>query len=431
MTSDPILELARHQFAILSIETTGISPRHGDQLVEIAIHTVNWNGEILDCYETLVHPEMEMSGFQIHGISDIMVKNAPTIQEIIPDLLSRINEKTIVAHDLDFILQFLQPALNLYISKLNGICTLKLSNRISPDSGLRRLEQICTFYDIDFSVLHSAKADSLATAKLFSILKNLFLQQFEPDIFVKDFLPVIQIENCPAERNHFMKRNEAKSIANIQTTKLYKILNRLTSSSGDTVPIKQYLNILDRALADRILTEREIISLIDLAENYKLSKEQVIEIHEEYLRKLIRIYLLDEILTSSEMDDLHLVAELLCILPKELHLLIAYEKTKIAITTPEQQHEFKSLQGKKVCFSGHLSCKINGKKIGRELAQQLVKERGLLIKRVVSKNVDYLIIAEAENFSGKGRKNRKAMEYHVNVIDEKIFWEMIGVQVDQ
>ncbi len=430
MTSDPILELYNHQFAIISLETTGISPQHGDHLIELAIQTVNWNGELLNSYETLIHPGIDVEGFQIHGITDDMVKNAPAISEIVPDILSRLNGKTLVAHDLDFALRFLEPALNGNIQKLKGICTLKLFNLVSPDSGLRRLEQLCTYYDIDFSVRHSAKSDSIAIAKLFSILKNLFSQQFELETFMADFLHLTNIEDCPRERNLFIKRKEAKNIATIQKTKLYDLLNRLTSNAGDSVPVRQYLNVLDRALADRILEEKEIISLVDLAKDYKLSKDQVMEIHEEYLRKLIRIYLLDEILTNVEMDDLNLVSELLCILPKELDLLIKYERTKIPITTPGVQKQLKTLAGKSVCFSGHLNCKINGNRIDRDLAQQLVKERGLIVKRVVSKNVDYLITAHSEQFSGKGRKNRKAMEYHVNVIDEKIFWEMIGVQVD-
>jgi len=430
MTIDPILELYNHQFAIISLETTGISPQHGDRLVELAIQTVNWNGELLDSYETLVHPGTDVEGFQIHGITDDMVKNAPSISEIAPDILSRLNGKTIVAHDLDFTIRFLKPALNGEIVDLKGVCTLKLANLVAPDSGLRRLEQLCNYYDIDFSVRHSAQSDSLATAKLFSILKNLYSQQFELEKFAEDFLHVMQIENCPNERNIFIKRKEAKNIANIQKTRLYDLLNRLTSNAGDSVPVRQYLNVLDRALADRILTEKEIVSLVDLASDYKLSKDQVMEIHEEYLRKLIRIYLLDEILTNAEMEDLYLVSELLCILPKELDLLIKYERTKIPITTPSVQKQLKSLTGKSVCFSGHLSCKINRQRIDSELAQQLVKERGLIVKRVVSKNVDYLITAHAAQFSGKGRKNRKAMEYKVNVMDEKIFWKMIGVQVD-
>ncbi|MCY1635231.1 exonuclease domain-containing protein [Marinifilum sp. D737] len=430
MTNDPILELYNHQFAIISLETTGISPQHGDHLVELAIQTVNWNGELLDSYETLVHPGKDIEGFQIHGITDDMVKNAPSASEIVPDILSRLNGKTLVAHDFDFAVRFLEPILNGNMPKLEGICTLKLFDLVAPDSGLRRLEQLCTYYDIEFSVRHSAKSDSLATAKLFSILKNLYAQQNEIEDFVENFLHLTKIEDCPKERNIFMKRKEAKNIANIQKNKLYDLLNRLTSSAGDSVPVRQYLNVLDRALADRILEEKEIFSLVDLATDYKLSKEQVMEIHEEYLRKLIRIYLLDEILTNAEMDDLHLVSDLLCILPKELDLLIKYERTKIPITTPGVQKQLKSLTGKSVCFSGHLNCKINGQRIDRELAQQLVKERGLIVKRVVSKNVDYLITAHAEQFSGKGRKNRKAMEYHVNVIDEKIFWEMIGVVVD-
>ncbi|WP_372751372.1 exonuclease domain-containing protein [Labilibaculum sp.] len=430
MTSDPILELYNHQFAIISLETTGISPKHGDHLVELAIQTVNWNGELLDSYETLVHLGKDMEGFHIHGITNEMVKNAPSISEIIPDILFRLNGKTLVAHDLNFVLRFLEPALKGQVENLQGICTLQLYNLVAPDSGLRRLEQLCNYYDIDISEHNTAKSNSLATAKLFSILKNLYAQQFELETFIENFLKVTQIEDCPHERNIFMKRKEARNIANIHKTKLYDLLNRLTSNAGDSIPVRQYLNVLDRALADRILNEKEISSLIDLASDFKLSKQQVMEIHEEYLRKLIRIYLLDEILTKLEMEDLNLVADLLCILPKELNLLIEYERTKIPITTPAIQKQLKSLLGKNVCFSGHLDCKINGKRIDCELAQQLVKERGLNVKRVVSKNVDYLVTAHAEQFSGKGRKNRKAMEYHVNVMDERIFWEMIGVQVD-
>lgn len=430
MTNDPIFELYNQQFAILSIETTGISPKRGDHLVELAIQTVNWNGELLDTYESLIHPGKDVEGFQIHGITDEMVKNAPSASDLIPDILSRLNGKTLVAHDLDFVVRFLEPLLSNNEIQLKGICTLKLFNLVTPDSGLRRLEQICSYYDIDFMHRDTAKSNSLATAKLFSILKNLFAQENDIEQFVTNFLHPIQINNCPNKRNLFLKRKEAKNIANIQKTKLYDLLNRLTSSVGDSVPVRQYLNVLDRALADRILEEKEIFSLVELANSYNLSKEQVMEIHEEYLRKLIRIYLLDEIITNTELDDLHLVSELLCILPKELDLLIEYERTKIPITTPGMQKQLKSLKGKSVCFSGHLNCKINGKRIDRELAQQLVKERGLILKRVVSKNVDYLITAQSEQFSSKGRKNRKAMEYHVNVMDEKIFWEMIGVVVD-
>lgn len=430
MTNDPIFELYNQQFAILSIETTGISPKRGDHLVELAIQTVNWNGELLDTYESLIHPGKDVEGFQIHGITDEMVKNAPSASDLIPDILSRLNGKTLVAHDLDFVVRFLEPLLSNNEIQLKGICTLKLFNLVTPDSGLRRLEQICSYYDIDFMHRDTAKSNSLATAKLFSILKNLFAQENDIEQFVTNFLHPIQINNCPNKRNLYLKRKEAKNIANIQKTKLYDLLNRLTSSVGDSVPVRQYLNVLDRALADRILEEKEIFSLVELANSYNLSKEQVMEIHEEYLRKLIRIYLLDEIITNTELDDLHLVSELLCILPKELDLLIEYERTKIPITTPGMQKQLKSLKGKSVCFSGHLNCKINGKRIDRELAQQLVKERGLILKRVVSKNVDYLITAQSEQFSSKGRKNRKAMEYHVNVMDEKIFWEMIGVVVD-
>ena len=49
------------QFAILDIRTTGFSPKRGDKIVEIAIITIDLQGNIIEKYETLINPNREVS----------------------------------------------------------------------------------------------------------------------------------------------------------------------------------------------------------------------------------------------------------------------------------------------------------------------------------------------------------------------------------
>ena len=79
------------QFAILDLETTGFSPKRGDKIVEIAIITVDLQGNIIEKYETLVNPNREVSASHIHKITAEMVKNAPYIEEVMEDILYHLN----------------------------------------------------------------------------------------------------------------------------------------------------------------------------------------------------------------------------------------------------------------------------------------------------------------------------------------------------
>ncbi|MCT4614074.1 MAG: exonuclease domain-containing protein [Marinifilaceae bacterium] len=422
--------LVEQKYSIIHIETTGISPKHGDEIIEIAIHQVNFSGEILDSYSSLVNINADYLSNDIHGISIKMLKKAPKFSEIIPDILFRLNNSTLIAHNWDYVKLFLESVLSEFELNLHGICTLELNRRVSENDYFTSLNQICSYYDIEEYDEYSSLNEAKQTAKLFSILKNLYLQQNSTESFLKKYCKPIEIKNCPPANNIFKHREDLAEIEGIQNSKFYNMLNRLATKPSLSIPIRQYLHVLDKALADRILTESEVDSLVDFAEYYKLSKKQVIDIHFEYLRRLIRIYLLDQILSNTELEDLNLVADMLCITRKELNKIIDFEKTQISITTPLQIENIRSLEGKTVCFSGHLHSKINGDRIDTSMAIQLASERGLIVKRIVSKKLDYLVIPSDSDFSLKARKNQKAVEHGVQIIEENIFWEMIAVEID-
>lgn len=74
------------------------------------------------------------------------------------------------------------------------------------------------------------------------------------------------------------------------------------------------------------------------------------------------------------------------------------------------------LTGKSFCFTGEMSIK-------RSYAENLVKEKGGLVKTSVTKDLTYLVTNDTLSGSSK---NQKAAKFGIAVIDEKEFMKLIG-----
>ncbi|HSH36824.1 exonuclease domain-containing protein, partial [Schnuerera sp.] len=86
-------------FVVFDIETTGLSPKN-DMITEIgAIKIVN--GKIVDEFSQLINPERPIPNriIKITGITDEMVKDKPTIDEVLPDFERFIDGAVLVAHN--------------------------------------------------------------------------------------------------------------------------------------------------------------------------------------------------------------------------------------------------------------------------------------------------------------------------------------------
>ena len=84
----------------LDTETTGLSPRTGATIVEIAI--VDDRGQSL--IDTLIDPRQAIprQAQQIHGISDDMVRGKPTLQAVLPRIHEIIAEQDLVIYNAAF-----------------------------------------------------------------------------------------------------------------------------------------------------------------------------------------------------------------------------------------------------------------------------------------------------------------------------------------
>jgi len=98
-------------YTVIDFETTGLSPRHGDRIVEIGVVKVSHQGEVYDAWGTLVNPRRDVGASNIHGITARDVAKAPTFDEVAPALLDAIDGRIIAAHNAGFDTRFLSAEL--------------------------------------------------------------------------------------------------------------------------------------------------------------------------------------------------------------------------------------------------------------------------------------------------------------------------------
>jgi DNA polymerase-3 subunit epsilon len=286
-------------FAVIDLETTGFSPNHGDRIVEIGIVTIDFNSNEIDVFETLVNPKRAVTASHIHHITDEMVKHAPTFSDILGDISLLLKGKTIVGHNLRFDLMFLNYQMSKILPTffpLKGLCTLELSKIVMPELPKRSLDFLCNYFDIKSDYSHSAISDCRATSRLFNIFKEMIIDLEGMESFNDNFCFPSEIKCEVPPLSRCLKRSEARDKIEEESTKLQSLMMRLPTNSNNPTSFDQYIDVLERAISDRILTDEESKQLFNIAKEFGMTFGQVTDLHKEYLNGLIRIYLNDNII---------------------------------------------------------------------------------------------------------------------------------------
>lgn len=168
---------------VLDFETTGSSPARGDRITEVAAVRLE-QGEIRESWSSLVNCGVRIPAFiqQLTGISQAMVDRAPSVQQVLPELLAFMGSAPILAHNASFDRQFLwaeTDLLGLARPESEFWCSLKLSRRLLPGLSSYSLGNLAQQLGIGFKgQAHRALADAEVTAALFQHLLRLLRDHY-------------------------------------------------------------------------------------------------------------------------------------------------------------------------------------------------------------------------------------------------------------
>ncbi len=166
---------------ILDTETTGLDHK-SERLIEVAAAKMVGT-EVVDTFTSLVKPGVPVrhSSFQIHGISEEMLEDAPEIEEVLPKFLEFIDEQPFVAHNAIFDYSFINEAhKRLYGKrwKTRKIDTLEMYRSVFPDEPSHSLNSMLRRFGYVDEVQHRALDDTMNLAKCYPKLRDLYQQRY-------------------------------------------------------------------------------------------------------------------------------------------------------------------------------------------------------------------------------------------------------------
>ncbi len=421
-------------FAVVDVETTGFSPRLHDRMIELAVVRLAPNGALEDEYVTLLNPGRDIGATDVHGLTAADVCEAPSFAEVVGDLAMRLDGAILVGHNIRFDLSFLIAEcsrVGYSLPAMPALCTLRLAYLLAPGLASRRLAACCAGVGIRLDGGHSALADARATAQLLiAYLDGGRARGLETlEAFGCRPLTLPRQAWCrAAPTGRSLCREQAASKRGERTTYLARLVDRLDTTGVASAEVAAYLDLLDRALEDRRITELEADALLATAQEWGLSRDQVTDAHHHYLRALVEAAWADGEISPAERRDLEGVCALLGMKPAVLASLLAAPIPPATRPTASQPQQTPGgLAGQTVCFTGALSSWLGGEPISRAHAEQLAAAAGLIVAPRVTKALDLLVVADPDSLSSKACKAR---EYGTRIMAEAVFWQAIGISVE-
>ncbi|MBI2312501.1 MAG: hypothetical protein HYU77_08370 [Betaproteobacteria bacterium] len=154
--------MLEQRVVFLDLETTGAAAGF-DRVTEIGIVEVN-GGKLASEWGTLVNPETRIPPAieTLTGITNAMVRDAPTFSDLAQDLMERLAGRLLVAHNARFDYGFLKNEFKRaglrYASKV--LCTVKLSRRLYPEHHRHNLDSLIERHGLICEDRHRALGDA-------------------------------------------------------------------------------------------------------------------------------------------------------------------------------------------------------------------------------------------------------------------------------
>ena len=342
-------------YVCIDFETTGLNI-YDSEILEIGAVRVA-DGEILDCYNTLVKPygEISVGATEVNGITHEDVEDSPRIEEVIDDFLDFIGNSILLGHNIaSFDLQILRG-----VARNNGkivdnkyLDTLTLAQKVLPNLPSLSLEALCDYYGIENRQAHRALDDCFATIEVYNAIIN----------------------EQSGNINNIRKKKSNNGLFFSQMTNGARLLVRLTG-------------IIEGIICDESVNEKKITYL-----QKWLSQNTMLEGNYQYY---FAVKTVNNALKTSLIDEASVIAALRSIVDP-------------VGNQADNNDSIIDFSGKTVCLTGEFE---SGSRV--EISDRLV-QMGALINNHVVKSLDYLIVggngSNAWASGNYGTKVKKALE---------------------
>ena len=192
-------------YVIFDLETTGFNAS-SDKIIEIGAAKVV-DGQITETFQRFVNPGTKIPAFiqELTGITDEDVKDAPSIEDVMPEFLPFIGDAILVAHNADFDMRFINEAFEEcgYLPYTGEVVdTLPLAQIVWPRQASYSLEALTSSRGIVNERAHRALSDAMATAEVFKLL--LERAQQIPFLILQQITGLTEYSDWPLR--HFFRR---------------------------------------------------------------------------------------------------------------------------------------------------------------------------------------------------------------------------------
>jgi DNA polymerase-3 subunit epsilon len=395
-------------YAVVDLETTGLSPGRQHRVVEIGVVLLDRDGVAVDEWCSLVNPQRDLGPQEIHGIRARDVLDAPTFSDLADDLAKLLTGRTVVAHNLGFDVRFLvaeygRIGVEVPLGYERGLCTMSLADRYLT-SPARSLAACCTSAGIEHTQQHSALHDARACAEL---LTRFLKATNRPEPWFERMITA-RSARWPALPPGCGRTCRRRPVHARPAPFLARLIDRLPRVENPP-RANEYLALLDRALLDRQLSTTEQDALIDVARALRLSFPDVLELHRNYLSALAVAAWQDGVVTDEERQDLRDVADLLGLTNDDVDIVVRDAEKNI---DENPWARFRLRAGDLVVFTGQMSGE-------RTEWEARATGHGLRVTgNGVTKSTRLLVAADPDTLSGKADKARR---YGIPIVTARTF----------
>jgi len=157
------------EFIVFDIETTGLSP-NSCFITEIGAVKVK-NGEVLEVFSTFADPGVHIPEqiTQLTGITDDMVKGAPSQEEAVKAFLEFSGGRMLIAHNAGFDTSFIRTACERYGMPFENtfLDTVALSRYVNPTLNKHKLDTLAKYFELGEFNHHRASDDANMLSLIF------------------------------------------------------------------------------------------------------------------------------------------------------------------------------------------------------------------------------------------------------------------------